>query len=504
MKNKLIAKLIPAAAAILIMVLSSCGSTELLAPSGLEAAEPERENPNRIKLSWLPVEGADIYYVYRSNSPAGEYKDYGGFSTTSANVENKAGVEALRYLYVENFTEGEGGTYYYKITAASDADINNESAMSSAVNAKTYDGTWKAAKELGAAAQLELAADISALYAVYSESGADSEITVQRYAEDDATETMNWSDAGSPGNTNGAVNNPFSVFIDGGELHIAFDDHQADTPGTVSMKYYHDSSTGDAAPSFSWELVGDAGFNDAAAAGLSGASIGFEGAIYSTFTEGAGPYPVELWKYNSTLDAWGERADSAPVDGALPTNAVNVSLVDFNNNAYLGYEDLTAPGLYLRVYDDGDQVLQNINSSSTITTVDIDDGNAVFVSSAGNLYAVYITAADEFEVEQFLDNLWVPLSFTAGKPVVTSASSDFGTLTAHWFNNALYVFYVDSSDNDGWVKYYDAQSGWLTAEKGGGAITDGGTITKVSLASSGNTLYAGYIEDGTAYVKTLE
>ena len=46
------------------------------------------------------------------------------------------------------------------------------------------------------------------------------------------------------------------------------------------MKYYHNS--GDAGnPSWAWEQVGAAGFNDAAAAGISAATVGFTGDIYT-------------------------------------------------------------------------------------------------------------------------------------------------------------------------------------------------------------------------------
>ncbi|HAK44949.1 MAG TPA: hypothetical protein DCO79_03380, partial [Spirochaeta sp.] len=122
MKNKLINILMSAAAAIVLIILTSCGAVELTAPTDLSAAEPDSDNPNRISLSWLPVDGADIYYVYRSDSLSGDYSDI-GFSVTSASVEIDSGVEELRYLYLNNFEEGEGGTYYYKVTAASNADI---------------------------------------------------------------------------------------------------------------------------------------------------------------------------------------------------------------------------------------------------------------------------------------------------------------------------------------------------------------------------------------------
>ena len=96
---------------------------------------------------------------------------------------------------------------------------------------------------------------------------------------------------------------------------------------------------------------------------------------------------------------------------------------------------------------------------------------------------------------------WTDLSNTSGKP--SASAGTYGTLDALWFNNALYVFYVDGTDSKGRVVYYDETDGWMPAEKNGGAVTGTG-ISAVQLASSGNTLYAGYIEGGTAYTRILE
>ena len=92
-------------------------------PGGLEAADADPDNPNRIVLSWLPVEGADIYYVYRSPAESGTYS-YAGLSQASADIENKNGDTELRYSYIQSFDEGEGGTYWYAVSAASNADIS--------------------------------------------------------------------------------------------------------------------------------------------------------------------------------------------------------------------------------------------------------------------------------------------------------------------------------------------------------------------------------------------
>ena len=502
MINNLYKKLIPAAAAILIVILSSCGGTELPAPTGLAASDPDADNPNRIELSWLPVDGADIYYVYRDGSKTGSFENNVGHSVTSANVETESGEE-LRYLFLDNFDAGEGGTYWYKVTAAPNADISLESAKSGAVEAQTYEGTWSAAKELGAATQLKLAAGITTLYAVYADDAATDTIYVQTYAEDEDSDAdeppMIWTAiTSSPGNTNAGVVNPFSVFISGGELYTAFiDADSTPTADAVTMKYYHDSSDDADNPSFAWTAVGTAGFNGAAASELSTATVGFTGTIYSAFVESGVP---QLYKYNTTTEEWYERALIG--DGFPPTlNSLN--LVSANNTLSVGFEDTDGTNeLYLKSYDDS---IPEFLPGGLVETANIDDGNVIFVNGGGSLYSIYVTSSSSFEVEALTDNIWIPLSNTTGKP--TASSGVNGALAAHWFNGYLYVFYVNSGDsNKGWVKYYDEDDGWQTASKNGTAIT--GTISapdgSFQLVSSGNRLYAGYIENGKAYVKILE
>ena len=496
MINNLYKKLIPAAAAILIVILSSCGGTELPAPTGLAASDPDADNPNRIELSWLPVDGADIYYVYRDGSKTGSFEENVGHSVTSSNVETESGEE-LRYLFLDNFDAGEGGTYWYKVTAAPNADISLESAKSGAVEAQTYEGTWSEAKLLGDAAALKLAAGITTLYAVYADDAATDTIYVQTYAEDEDSDAdeppMIWTAiTSSPGNTNAGVVNPFSVFISGGELYTAFiDADSTPTADAVTMKYYHDSSDDADNPSFAWTAIGTAGFNGAAASELSTTTVGFTGDIYSAFLEETS---AQLFRNNVEIDL---------TVSSVPVPVENISIINFNNSLYFGYEEAT--GLYLREYDTTFETLGDVEVEDAITTADIETGNLAFVSGGGDLYAAYI-AGGNFEVEQLVDDVWTPLSNTTGKPTVPTGGG-IGTLAAHWFNGYLYVFYVNSGDsNKGWVKYYDEDDGWQTASKNGTAIT--GTISapdgSFQLVSSGNRLYAGYIENGKAYVKILE
>ena len=515
MINNLYKKLIPAAAAILIVILSSCGGTELPAPTGLAASDPDADNPNRIELSWLPVDGADIYYVYRDGSSSGSFEENVGHSVTSSNVETESGEE-LRYLFLDNFDAGEGGTYWYKVTAAPNADISLESAKSGAVEAQTYEGTWSEEKLLGDAAALKLAAGITTLYAVYADNAATDTIYVQTYAEDEDSDAdeppMIWTAiTSSPGNTNAGVVNPFSVFISGGELYTAFiDADSTPTADAVTMKYYHDSSDDADNPSFAWTAIGTAGFNGAAASELSTATVGFAGTIYSAFLsqtedistieddEDADADEASLYKYNSTTDTWFLTMDNT---GDLPFDAENIQLLNHNNTLYVGYEDTDGTNeLYIRAYDDGVTALQ---AGGLIEASDIETGNLAFVSGGSDLYAAYI-AGGNFEVEQLVDDVWTPLSNTTGKPTVPTGGG-IGTFAAHWFNGYLYVFYVNSGDsNKGWVKYYDEDDGWQTAAKNSTAITGNSGLGSFQLTSSGNRLYAGYIENGKAYVKILE
>ena len=499
MKNKTMNKLIPAAAGIIMIIFTSCGGTKLPAPTGLTATGGIQDNPNRIELSWLPVKDADIYYIYRDGSESGDFSDNVGLSVTSNNVEVD-GVEELRYLFVDNFEEGEGGTYWYRVSAASDGDIvNTEGDKSAAVKGDTYVGTWSDAKDLGSAAKLKLAAGLTTLYAVYSAAG---EISFQTYAGDETSEEdeppMIWTPvAASPGNTSISVENPFSVLVSGNELYTAFRDE--DNGSDVTMKYYHDSGTDDA-PSFDWIGVGDAGFNDAVDATvsteISAATVGFGNTPYAAFLEGTAP---QLYAYNSNLEQWEESTV------VLTASAENIRLLGYNNTLYVGYENTDGTNeLYLRSYNDSTESLQ---AGGLVEAADIETGNVVFLSGGGDLYAIYITSARAFEVEQLVDNVWTPLSNISGKPAVP-AGAGAGTLAALWYNGYLHVFYVDATDRSGWVKYYDVDKGWLTAAKNSTAITGrddvGSGLSSFQLASMGTSLYAGYIENGKAYVKILE
>ena len=120
------------------------------------------------------------------------------------------------------------------------------------------------------------------------------------------------------------------------------------------------------------------------------------------------------------------------------------------------------------------------------------------------MYAVYLPAGGtEVAVRQLVGSEWTAIS-TAGD-LASNDSYAYGTLAAHWFNGYLYIFYVSSDDDKGWVKYYDEDEGWLNSQRNGGVeVTGTGTVTKVQLASSGSVLYAGWVEDGNAYVRVLE
>ena len=510
-------------AALTLIILSACGSSILPAPGQPVAAEPDAHNPNRIEISWMAVDGADIYYVYRADSEDGTYA-LNGFSVTGTEVENTDGADELYYRYIESFDTGDGGAYWYKVTAASNSDVTDagESAMSPFVRAETYSGTWSAAKELGAAGQLKLVADNSTLYAVYADYDGTDHIFMQTYAEDDTSDAddppMIWTpNTDSPGETDGRVNNPYSVFISGGELYAAFRD--SDEAGELTLKTYHNSGTDDL-PSFAWEAVGAAGFNGGGTAvvtDIAAVTSGFGGTIYTAFLsqtedlttievpEDADADEGSLWKYNTTTETWFK----SDISSDFPVDMAGVKMLNHNNNLYLGYKDLVTPGIYLRAYDDGVTALQ---AGGLVEAAAIDDGNAVFVSGGGSLYAVYIKSGDgSFNVEQLIDDVWTPLTNNTGKPD-TAAAMGYGTLAAHWFNGYLYVFYVDTStagENRGWVKYYDADDGWQNAQQNGGSAITGSDIVGTGLAafqlaSSGNRLFAGWVENDKAYVKILE
>ena len=342
--------------------------------------------------------------------------------------------------------------------------------------------------------QLKLAADNSALWAVYSPGAGTDIINVKQYAEDaDSTADtppMIWTTlAGSPGDTDGGVNNPYSIFLSGGELYTVFRDASAGDTDFVSMKYYHDSATGDL-PSFAWTQIGAAKFNtisDGAITDLTAVPVGFTGDIYSAFLEGVN---AKLYKNNAGIDLSASDITIA--------NADNMKLVSHNNNLYVGYE--YTDGLYLRQFNSS---FETLNVGGLVSSSAVEDGNAVFISGGGSIYTVFITDAGTFNAMKLEGETWSALTNTSGIPV-TGPGAGYGTLAARWFNNHLYVFYINSADNKGWVKYYTEDEGWQSAEKNGTAITGSVGLSGFQLASSLNILYAGYIENSKACVRILE
>lgn len=469
------------------VILSSCGTAGLTAPTDLTAADPDSENPNRIELSWLPVDGAGIYYVYRDTEESGTFSTNAGFSVTGN--EDADGV--MRYYFRETFDEGEGGTYWYKVTAAASSDISLESAMSGSVDASTYSGTWSSASDsvLGSAGQLSLAAGTASLYAVYGS----TDLTAKEYAEDVDSEEDDpqkiWTAlTGSPGTTNAAFDSAlvFSTMVSGGDLYVAFADAGADVEGAVSMQYYYDSSSDDT-PSYEWAAAGSPGFNEAAATNITVATAGgFSTDIYTAFMEST---DATMYKNNVEIDLSASIADVSGVESLYQLNS--------GTSIYLGYD--YSDGLYLREYDTTFQILAE---GGLVTASDIDDGNAVFVSDGTDLYAVYIVNGGGLEVRKYEDGSWSGLT-----EITTASDLDRpGTLAAHWFNGYLYIFYVDSSDSCGHVKYYSETDGWQDAAIGSGALTGSTALGSFQLESDAadTELYAGYVEDGTAYLRVLE
>ncbi|MDC7125172.1 MAG: hypothetical protein PQJ46_06385 [Spirochaetales bacterium] len=471
---------------ILFFLIFSCGSTEVVAPSNIEASDPDEDNPNRVEISWSPVDGAGIYYVYRSESESGTFENV-GFSVTSD--EDSDGD--TRYYFVENFEEGEGGTYYYCVTAAPDKDISSESARSSVVAASTYSGSWTEPKEIGSASILKLAAGSSDLYAVYCSSDTSSDLGIYKYAEDEDSEEDDaekvWTSIDSPGSTNGSLDNPFSVLVIDSELYVVYNDQASTAGGKLTSKYYHDSSDDEDNPSFAWTAYGSEAFNDVAANGIDAVESGLANDIYTIFFESS---TVTFYKNSGSSGSWFEIDITSE---SFINNAGSLRVISNNNTPYIGYEDTTDGGLYLRAYEDS-----SLQADGNVSTSGIDDGNVAFVSGTSAIYAVYFTDSGSFEAKSYEDSVWSALTNTDGQPTVKTGTS--GSLDSAWYNGYLYVFYLGS--DGAYVKYYDNDDGWQSAQKNGGVITSASAGSLQLVAS--DALYAGYIESGKAYVRILE
>ena len=488
----------------LTALLTGCGAAVLSAPSDLKASAADADNPNRIEISWLPVDGAGIYYVYRDKAEDGNFSEYAGFSVTAS--KDSGGV--MRYYFIDIIADGKGGTYWYRVTASPSVSIKSESAKSAAVSATTCSGSWSAASSsvlAEAVLQFSVTASGSELYAVTG--GADMSLRGLHYKNDPASTASppakKWfSLTGAAGSLNTAGVNAaesFSAVIIGGELGIVYTDSGATPSGALSLKYYHNSGTADE-PSFAWTAAGGRGFNSAAAIDINSA-VPAGSDIFSAFLETS---TLKLYKYKNAGSAWFELSSSEVL------NVIgSISTVSQGGTLYLGYEGVG--GLYLRSFDSDSDSLQ---SGGLVYGAAVDGGNAVFISGGGSLYSAYISdpagndddTSGSLSVVKFSDGSWSALDDVAGDlPPEADGRSPYGTLAAAWHNGYLYLFYADSGDSRrGWVKYYDAGLGWQTAQIGGSALTGDGALGSFSLLSSGGVLYASYVEDGRCYLRSLK
>ncbi|RME58733.1 hypothetical protein D6779_05860 [Candidatus Parcubacteria bacterium] len=80
-------------------------------PGGVSASDGAYTN--RVKVSWEAVSGAQYYRVYRSESKSGA----------------KTLVGQTKYLYRNDYTAVAGQTYWYWVTACTDAGCSKYSAV---------------------------------------------------------------------------------------------------------------------------------------------------------------------------------------------------------------------------------------------------------------------------------------------------------------------------------------------------------------------------------------
>ncbi len=484
---------------IIIALFSGCGVSGLAAPADLAAEEGDPDYPNRTQISWQPVEDAGIYYVYRApsiDSAESDY-DYAGFSVTSYIDEESS---ETRFSYIESFEEGEGGTFAYRVTAAAATDTVVESAMSDAVEASTYSGSWSSVSSTDSeitndAVSLDLVYSGGVLYAVTA--AASGAISVKQYADEEDSEEDNppkvWTSlSGSPGSITASKINPVSAFYSG-DLYVAYSFDSdlsigtAADDGTLNLKYYDSDSD-------SWKSSLNMELADNLLDHVSSVSSG-------TFTTKFYTSAVNLDAVTDTtpdeIIVYSDGA-SVPDIGPLPIAVSDFTQLFTNNGSlYVGYT-VSAGGLYTNEINTNTDVLQD---SVTVSTDTVGSSLAVFVSGSGIIYAVYVTSGNMLVVRKYEDSSW-----TAYASITDANTAYTGTLASAWYNGYLYVFYVDGSDA-AWIKYFDEDEGWQNAARGSAEfISDAGSYSGFNLTPAGTSiLYAAYINDtGSAMLKGLQ
>ncbi len=485
---------------IIIISFSGCGVSGLAAPTDLAAEEGNPDYPNRTQISWLPVENAGIYYVYRapsSDSAEADY-DYAGFSVTSY-VDDES--SEIRFSFIESFEEGEGGTFAYRVTAAAATDTVVESAMSDAVEASTYSGSWSSVSSTNSqitddAVSLDLVYSGGVLYAVTASTSGT--ISVKQYADEEDSEEDNppkvWTAlSGSPGSITTSKTNPVSAFYSG-DLYVAytFDSDlstgtAADDDGTINLKYY-DSDSDSWKSSLNMELADNLLDHVSSISSGAFATKFYTSAVNLDAVTDATPDEIIVYSDGSSV------ADISQ----LPIVVSDFTQMFTNNSSlYVGYTASTG-GLYMNEINTNTDVLQD---SVTVSTDTVGGSLAAFVSGSGIIYAVYITSGNALVVRKYEDSSW-----TAYASITDANAAYTGTLASAWYNGYLYVFYVDGSDK-AWVKYFDEDEGWQNAARGSSElITDAGSYSGFNLTTAGTSiLYASYIDDlDSAWLKGLE
>ncbi|WP_207420279.1 T9SS type A sorting domain-containing protein [Desertivirga brevis] len=358
----------------------------------------------------------------------------------------------------------------------------------------------------GSISYSDITADESAIYIVYTDGNASSKVTVKKY------NGKAWQLVGNQGFSAGAA--AFTRIINfKNSLFVAYQD--ASQGNKISVQKFNGET---------WELIGSAGFSNGASTDISICTDNTS--LYVCYRDGSDGNKAVVKKFNS--NKW----ETVGTTSASPGRAVSLAFAINKAVPYVLYmDDSESPKkVVVRKFDGNEWVTVGASiSESNIQYCSIAfDGDQPYIAYRAASYAVafikrlinndwesvgyftmygnniqiafynrtpFVLSSDKLlEVQKFENDAWKSLGAGTG----VGASTIKPALAI--LNNTPYLAYLDNDTYKVTVKKFNGTS-WETILKSGIYAR---TIAGLTLSTSGNALYLGYVDHQSAIARKYD
>lgn len=484
-----------------LAVLVSCGlplTGRPPAPTGVSATTTQS---GQITVSWMPVENAGAYLIYRSLSETGPWPGDEAFS----DVGDYGAVPYRTVLDTEIVdTDVDPVTYYYRVSAL-DEFGRSESDLSPVVSggSSAEELEWGAASFIGfGSSTLEVTADsfgdTARGYVLTVADETPTTPAVRRIGRDGTITVLAEPEASVDGTRRGRV----AIAAADGTVYLAA--LNAST-GVPTVWRYRNETDGWSA----WATGLERAHGTSAEMNLATASTDNLYLAYRS-TDGT------LASYRLGT-ASGESADVSPLSGPAKAVDSNLRLAALADRVYLVFESGGAT-VYGSVLDGTTWGVATALANDSGGDVDVAGSgllDAGIDPATGNLYVAYY--ANDSEAISVLRWTGVAGPTSLVSPPGTTAPPGATEPEAGWPPNVsltaditgLYLFSVDTdgADPDPAItavvrRYQFANDAWDLSAFSADNFTVGGAPTTLSIAARNQIVYAGYIDGGVSAVRT--